>query len=127
MKSSYFVDIIRVISAVGPRFRSDDADELMEILKGLYSRVALELNDLGHFTLLSDLEICEFLTVLRDDSIREQILSFIVSQASESRDLSHKSESSEIVRLLGGIIPKVLNLPVHYLVPISRDRISFVQ
>ena len=115
MNSSYFLDITGIVRAAGPSVRLDEAQDILDSLKRLYSRIARELTDLGHFTILKDLEICEFLAALHDDSICEHIEGFLVGEALENNNPLHPAESSEAITVLGGLIPKVSHLPLQIL------------
>ena len=71
----------------------------------LYSRVVRELVDLGHFTLLEELEFCEFIHVIRKDVVHETIVQFLIRSSSETPNPSRMDSSSNL-QVLGGEIPK---------------------
>jgi hypothetical protein len=104
---SSFSDIVGAIRIAGPSEREAIAVELLEEFAELYSRAARELVDDGHFSILHDLELCEFIGALRKDTIKEAIEEFLVHSASETSNQSGAESPVKDVHVLGGYIPEV--------------------
>lgn len=84
---------------------------MLEDLRALYSRAAHELVRFSHFTILQDLELCEFIDAVGEDTIKNEVEEFLVRSASDVTDGSRRDSSEKDIHVLGGVIPEVDRRP----------------
>ena len=123
-KFSSFSDIVGAISIAGPSEREATAEDLLEDFVELYSRAAHELVDDGHFSILQELELCEFISAVHQDPVKKAIEEFLVLSASDPNQSGADSPVKD-VHVLGGFIPEVYR-SLHCAQKLNI-RISYVQ